>query len=376
MVYRSPTLLTRGSTRAAAALAVLILASLTALATTAAAKTPALETPSGESSGRTVIATVGSERITEADVIAQDQDEFDKLQADNELRLHQLQLKQAEARYGLLKKQMDRLLDRKALELEAKARGSTTDTVLADLKVSAVTEDEARAYFDANKARAGTKTFEQLQPEITQYLADRHNTEATRSFYDSLRAKHATTSLLSPFRVAAAATGPARGKEQAPVTIVEFGDFQCPYCRQAEDAVRIIMGMHPDDVRLVFRELPLPTIHANAMGAAEAAICADRQGMFWPMHDAMYEDQTALGEAALKETAKRIGLNVDSFSACLLDAGTAHSIEADAKAADELNITGTPFFLINGRPLYGNVPVDQLESIVSDELHRVAPKRG
>jgi protein-disulfide isomerase len=134
------------------------------------------------------------------------------------------------------------------------------------------------------------------------------------------------------------------------------------------------MAKHPDDVRLVFRHLPLTTMHPNSMQAAEAAVCADRQGKFWPMHDAMFENQTALGEGGLKDTAKRLGLEMDGFSACLADPSTKSTIDLDTKAADELSIGGTPFFFINGRPLNGSVPVDRFESLVSEELEHNAGK--
>jgi protein-disulfide isomerase len=191
-----------------------------------------------------------------------------------------------------------------------------------------------------------------------------------------LRAKHAITSLLPPYRVAVESIGPAKGSDRAPVTIVEFGDFQCPFCRQEETVVETILQRHPEEVRLVFRELPLTGIHPNALTAAHAAVCADRQGMFWPMHDAMYQDQGALEEGALVDKAKRIGLDVDHFSSCLSAQETLSAVEQDSKAADELNINETPYFLINGRPLHGAVPIEKIEAIVNEELRHAAGKQG
>jgi protein-disulfide isomerase len=261
--------------------------------------------------------------------------------------------------------------------MEAKSRGTSTESVLADIKVRAVTDAEEKAFYEANRAQT-SKSFDEVKPEITQLLASKHDTEAVRSFHDELRARYHLVSLLEPYRleVPGTAVGPARGSDKAPVTIVEFGDFQCPYCRQAEDTLKVVMGMHPDDVRLVFRELPLAKIHPHALEAARAAVCADRQGQFWSMHDAMYQDQTALDEAALKQTAKRIGLDGEKFAACLRDDATAQQILGDVRTADELAITGTPFFLINGRPINGNVPVDQFEAVLLEELKRAGAKRG
>lgn len=320
----------------------------------------------------TVVASVGRERMTEADIAAADRSAFEKLEEDYNLKLRQLQVRRRQARHELLQKRLDQQLDQRALSLEAKSRGTTTEAVLADLKVPAVTEEEARRFYEDNKSRT-RDSFEQLESRITEHLASEHNEQATRGFYDALREKYGIKSTLEPYRLAVDAIGPSRGKADAPVTIVEFADFQCPYCREAEYTLRTVMSRYPDQVRLVFRNLPLPNLHPNATVAAEAGVCADRQGMFWPMHDAMYQNQSALSESALKDTAKSLGLQVDGFSACLADPGTSSRIDSDRKAADELAITGTPYFLINGRPLSGSVPVEQFESLISDELRHASP---
>lgn len=327
------------------------------------------------SSDQQVIARIGGKDITRSEIMAQDQKAFDSLEDGYALKIRQLELTRAQERYALLKKQTDRMLDAEALALEAKARHKDNDAVLAGIKVTAVTDREARDYYEANKART-TLTYEKLQPEITQFLASQHNSDATRRFYDALRAKYGIVSLLEPYRLPVDSTGPARGKQSAPVTVVEFADFQCPYCRQAEDTVQAVMAKHPDDVRVVFRQLPLASVHPNAIVAAKTAVCADRQGKFWPMHDAMYSDQSALSEAALKETAKRIGLDPDALAACLSDKATTDSIERDLRAADELNISSTPYFLVNGRPIKGSVGVDQFEAMVAEELKRTPGNRG
>lgn len=318
-----------------------------------------------------MIGLIGRESLSETEVIAADKTDFDHLQNDYERGVHQLQLKFAQARHDLLQQQLDKLLDRRALEMEAKARGVGTDTVLADLKVTVVTDDEARAFYDANKDRI-TQTYEQVAPQVRQYLTTQRTDAAIRGFYDDLRAKHGISSELAPYRVSVAATGPVRGPSTALVTIVEFGDFQCPYCKQAESSLRTILARHPQDVRLVFRNLPLMQLHPDALIAAEAAVCADQQGKFWEMHDAMYDDQGALALNSLKGTAKRLGLDGNRFSTCLTDGSTSQALDIDAKAAQTLGLTGTPYFFINGRPIDGSVPLPKLESVITDELHRAA----
>lgn len=319
-----------------------------------------------------IVAVVGRETLSESDLVAADKPSFDDLDADYRRQQHQVELKFAKARHDLLQKQLDKLLDRRALELEAKARGVPTGDVLAELKLTVPTEDEMRSFYEANKERI-RQPYEAVVPKVREYLSNQQNQAATRRFYDALRLKHGIRSTLDAYRVPVDASGPVRGKRSAAVTIVEFGDFQCPYCREAEASLRTIMNRYPDDVRIVFRNLPLTQIHPNAKTAAEAAVCADRQGKFWEMHDAMYEDQSALSADSLESTAARLGLNRASFTACLEDGAAARSLEIDGKAALELGLDGTPYFFINGRPLDGDVPIEKFEHVIAEELHRPEP---
>jgi predicted DsbA family dithiol-disulfide isomerase len=321
------------------------------------------------------IGVAGPERITESVIVRADQTAFDRLQKDYETEQHQLQFKYDKARYDLLKRQLDERLDAAALADEAKARGVTSDAILADLKVDVPTDDEVRAFYDQNRARI-REPFEQIAPKMREYLADQRKQSAARTFYDELRVKHDIKSLLGPFRIAVATTGPARGPATAPVTIVEFADFQCPYCKRAESSLHALLEQYPDKVRIVFRNLPLTQLHPQAQSAAEAAVCADRQGRFWEMHDAMYADQGSLTPEALKDTAKRLGLNLGQFSACLSGGAPAATLDADAKAAQDLGLSGTPYFFINGRPVDGNVPLEKFQSIIAEELHAGASDRG
>jgi protein-disulfide isomerase len=331
--------------------------------------------PSAAATGTDIIGLVGRQQISEADVIAANQADFDRLQSSQQREQRQLELKFAQSRHELLQQRLDKLLDARALELEAKKRNVGTDKVLAGLKLEVPTENDVRSFYEANKDRI-RQPYEDAAPKVRQYLASQRNQTVTRRFYDELRTNNGISAKLGPYRLPVEASGPVRGQNKAAVTIVEFGDFQCPYCREAESSLRTVMEHHPQDVRLVFRNLPLTQIHPNAKVAAEAAVCADRQGRFWEMHDAMYEDQSALTADALKMTATRLGLDAGSFAACLTDDSTARSLAADAEAARELGLSGTPYFFINGRPIDGNVPVEKFESVIADELHRAAGDRG
>jgi protein-disulfide isomerase len=130
------------------------------------------------------------------------------------------------------------------------------------------------------------------------------------------------------------------------------------------------MAAHPRDVRLVYRNLPLTDLHPHAELAARAGACADQQGKFWELHDAMFENQKALDPDALKATAARLGVDGKAFARCLDDASaTAAVLDADAQSAAALGLGGTPYFFINGRPLQGVGSQERFEAIITEELN-------
>jgi protein-disulfide isomerase len=168
------------------------------------------------------------------------------------------------------------------------------------------------------------------------------------------------------------ADSPARGAADALVTMVEFADYQCPYCRSAASTVAQVEADHGDDLRLVFKHLPIER-HDRAMPAAVAAECAHAQGLFWEMHDLLNDDAHAeLDEAALVDAATQAGLDVDAWRECRLAGDAQARVEADRQLADDIGIPATPTFLVNGLPLVGSQSyeeyVDAIDSAVADAL--------
>jgi predicted DsbA family dithiol-disulfide isomerase len=316
-----------------------------------------------------VLGRAGTLEITREEVLAEAQPALQQQDAEYQRQLAQLRVGYERAHYELVEKELGRVLDKRALQMEAAARHQSTADLLGTVVVPVVTEQEARGFYQSRKARTG-QSYEQLAPQISEYLAGRHRDEAMRAFYDRLRAKHGVVALLEPFRQVVAASGPSLGRPDAPVTIVEFADFQCPYCKEAESTLREVLARHPDDVRLVYRYLPLAAIHPNATLAAQAGVCAGQQGRFWPMHDALFADQDALAAPGLTATAQRLGLDPGQFSACLSATATGQAVAADVSSADALGVSGTPAFFINGRFISGNVPPEQFEGVIADELRR------
>jgi protein-disulfide isomerase len=154
-----------------------------------------------------------------------------------------------------------------------------------------------------------------------------------------------------------------RGPKKSPVTVVEYGDFECPYCGQAEPVVRELLADY-GDVRYVFRHLPLNDVHPNAQLAAEGAEAAARQGAFWPMHDLLMDHQGALRRPDLVRYAKDLRLNTDQFTDDLrMHAGAARVAE-DVDSADLSGVSGTPTFFINGKRHYGAFDIGTLTGAV------------
>lgn len=161
--------------------------------------------------------------------------------------------------------------------------------------------------------------------------------------------------------VLSAPVGPedhAVGPQSAPITLVEYGDYQCPYCGQAYPVVQALAREFGDDLRLVFRNLPLSNVHPHAMHAAEAAEAVARQGMFWPMHDTLYEHQRDLTDRALLTYAQDVGADTQAVEQLLERHATAERIQNDVDSALRSGANGTPAFFVNGRRYDGSWDFD------------------
>jgi Na+/H+ antiporter NhaA len=163
-----------------------------------------------------------------------------------------------------------------------------------------------------------------------------------------------------------------RGPIDAPVTVVEYGDFECPYCGQAEPFVRELLAKHGDSVRYVWRHLPLNDVHPHAELAAEAAEAAAAQGAFWEMHDLLLDHQGALRVVDLVGYATQLNLDVDTFRRSLKDRDGAARVAEDIESADLSGVTGTPTFFINGRRHHGAYDTDTLAAAVKEAQARIA----
>jgi protein-disulfide isomerase len=176
--------------------------------------------------------------------------------------------------------------------------------------------------------------------------------------------------LLDPLRAEVATAGyPSRGPATARVTIVEFSDFECPFCGALFPTLKSVEKTYPDTVRVVYRQFPLTNVHPHAQKSAEASLCAGEQGRFWEMHDSLFGFQDDLTIDSLTLRAMELHLDVPRFSACLDSGKHAETIRKDKEEAATLGVTGTPTLFINGRMLLGNQPAE-LKALIEDELAR------
>lgn len=284
------------------------------------------------------------------------------------------QLKQFEKQKMELRQQAAEQIALEALAKAEAAKVGQTDEqwVKAQLesKLPPPAEADILKVFEENKARMPPgSTVESMREQIVGFLNKDKGREVATKLFDELKAKANYQMLLEEPRVQVEAKGPARGPEGAKITIVEFSDFECPFCSKAEESVNQVMEKYAGKIRLVFRHFPL-TFHANAPKAAEAAACADDQGKFWEMHKQLFANQKALTVPELKQHAATLGLDKAKFDECLDTGKNKTLVEADTKAGSEVGVTGTPAFFINGKLISGAQPPSEFEKIIEAELKK------
>jgi protein-disulfide isomerase len=175
----------------------------------------------------------------------------------------------------------------------------------------------------------------------------------------------------APARTEVATAGyPARGPATAPVTIVEFSDFECPFCSRLFPTLKAVENIYLDRVRIVYRQFPLRRIHPFAEKAAEASLCANEQGKFWEMHDSLFGDQEHLTIEALKARAVQLKLDTRAFNACLDSGKQVAAIDKDIADGAKAGVNGTPTMFINGRRLLGAQPFAEIQAVIEDELKK------
>ncbi len=293
----------------------------------------------------------------------------------DELELQKLQYEAnlARNRQQILQSTLDRLIEDKMLAAEAAKRGITEKELLTkevDGKVHPPTPDEVNAFYEANKARIN-QPKEKVSAQIQQYLQQQAAANARNEFIQRLKKDYAAVSYLEPLRWKIETAGePSLGPANAPVTLVEFSDFQCPYCKAFAATLKEVEKNYPKDVRVVFRQFPLTNIHPYASKAAEASLCSQEQGRFWELHDAMFADQSALKIEDLKAKAAKLKLDANAFNACLDSGKFAKKVAQEVREGSIAGVGGTPAIFINGRFLSGAQPYPEVAKVIDEELKK------
>ncbi len=319
--------------------------------------------------GADIVATLDKDPVTAQELDARTAKKLPSQQKEYDRQAVALRLAFERSQAAYRERQLNKLVDEHVLALEAQARHTTTTALLDAQKGEPVSEAQVRSFYDQKRAEINER-YEAVEPRIREFLEKSASKDAQRRYLDALRAKYHAAVLLEPRREAVTATGPARGPSSAPVTIVEFSDFECPFCGRFEPVLQRVLAKYPTQVRLIYRNYPLPQLHPQAQKAAEAALCAQQQGKFWDMHDLLFAEQKSLAIEDLKDKAQRIGLERAAFDECLDSGKMRDAVAVDVEAGDALGIQGTPASFENGRFVSGDVEESELTALIDDELRR------
>ncbi len=272
-------------------------------------------------------------------------------------------------RYKAMREGVDALVAENLMELEAASRGVTVQALAeAEIfaKVGDPTEDEVKALYEQHKQSFQGAPLEDMRARLVDYLKQGKMAARQEALLDELRKKFPTTIALRPPKVDVEVGSRVRGPATAQVTIVEFSDYECPFCKRAEPALKQVLDTYGDKVRLAYRDYPLD-FHANARPASLAAHCANAQGKFWEYHEKVMTSDD-LSRAALDKIADDTGLDRAAFDTCVEKDEFKAAIDADIAAGAAAGVQGTPAFFINGRMLDGAQPFEAFKAIIDEEL--------
>jgi protein-disulfide isomerase len=276
--------------------------------------------------------------------------------------------------YEIRRQVLEELARERLVEKEAKARGISPSELArleVDEKVPAPTSAEIQEVYERNKARLAGRTLEQVRPDIERALKDRARAQRAEAWKRELFANSGLKILLDPPRaeVSIPPGTPALGPESAPVTLIEFADYECPYCQRAQSTVEMLLQKNPGKVRLVHRDYPIEG-HPRAFPASRAARCADEQGKFWEYHRRLLEPGADLSDQGLRAHATTLGLREDKFGSCLTSDRHDRAIHDSVAEGSALGVSATPTFFVNGRMVVGARPFEDFQQIIDEELAR------
>ncbi len=317
--------------------------------------TPSPSTPANQASaaGHDIVARVGARVITSAQLDAHLAQRF---------------------KYEERREALDQLVATELFEQEAARRGLTVAQLTqqeVDAKAKAPDEGTARQFYEQNRAKIAPRTFEQVRSQIDALLLQQAQGARREAFRAELAQRSQAQVLMEAPRVEVPipASAPVLGPATAAVTMVEFSDYQCPYCKQAQQTVDALMSHYAGKLRLVHRDFPLD-FHPRAHLAARAAYCAGEQGRFWEYHRAMLLEPGDLSDVELRARARAVNIQEAPFVACLGSERHDAKIAESLLDAQRLGVNATPTYFINGRQFSGARPLPQFMQVLDEELAR------
>lgn len=312
----------------------------------------------------TPVAQLNGEAITQADLDNKTAADVARLQTE----LFEIQ-----------KNGINGIVEDRLLAKEAKSRGITVEELLkveVRDKVGDVSDQEVADFYNQNKPRFGAKTLDEVKAPLKAQLIQRKSQVYRKNFMDRLTSDATVVILLKrPTVEVSADDDPFLGGKNAPVTIIEFTDYQCPFCGRARPTVKEVIAKYGDKVKYVLRDYPLE-FHPNAQKAAEAAQCANDQGKYWEYSDILWANQQTLQPENLKKYAGEAKLDTKKFDECLDSGKYTEEVKKDFTDGAKAGVNGTPSFFINGQSITGARPIEDFQEIIDEQLRLVGGKQS
>ena len=282
--------------------------------------------------------------------------------------------------YDGRKQALDAIVADMLIEQAAKAQGIDpepfTDAEIAR-RIKPVTDGQVAAFFQENQAQMQGRGIDAMGPVIRRYLEEQQRTAAYGTLVAELRKAGPPVRLVldAPrHQVDVSPDDPALGNASAAVTLIEFSDFQCPFCARVMPTLKRVQETYGDRVRIVWKDFPLTSIHPQAFRAAESGQCAQEQGKFWEYHDRLFANQQALEPEFLKKYAADAGLDAAKFDACLDAAKYGERVQEQMGVGTRLGVSSTPTVFVNGRLVSGAQSYEAFTTIIDEELERTRTK--
>jgi protein-disulfide isomerase len=258
----------------------------------------------------------------------------------------------------------------------AKGRGLSPEAYVQSeisRRAKPVTDADVAAFYQSNIEQMQGRPLAMMGPAITRYLTEQQESAARSALINELRKTGPAVRLMMDaprFEVDLEDSDPSLGDKKARVTLIEFSDFQCPYCRQVSPTLKRLRATYGDRLRVVWKDFPLTQIHPQAFKAGEAGHCAAEQGKFWEFHDQLFGNQQALMPDDLKKYAANVGLDADKFNSCLDTSKHAEVVRNGVAQGTRLGINSTPTTFVNGRRVSGAQPYEVFAAVIDEELSK------